>query len=68
MQMKYVIIILILFISFEIMAKQISDLNWEKRIVIISFEKKEDKIFLSTQKFESENECAINDRNLKFIW
>ena len=41
--MKYAIIILILFINFEIMAKQISDFNWEKRIVIISFEKKEDK-------------------------
>ena len=50
------------------MAKQISDFNWEKRIVIISFEKKEDKIFVSTQKFISENECSINDRNLKFIY
>ena len=47
--MKYAIIILILFINFEIMAKQISDFNWEKRIVIISFEKKEDQIFLFTQ-------------------
>ncbi len=50
MKMKYVIIILILSINFEIMAKQISDFNWKKRIVIISFEKKEDKIYLSTQK------------------
>ena len=50
------------------MAKQISDFNWEKRIVIISFEKKEDKIFLSSQKFVSENECSIKDRNLKFIY
>ena len=41
------------------MAKQISDLNWEKRIVIISFEKKEDQIFLFTQKFVSENKCSI---------
>ena len=68
--MRYVIVlvILILLINFEIMAKQISDLNWEKRIVIISFEKKEDKIFLSSQKFVSENKCSINDRNLKFIY
>ena len=55
--MKYAIIILILFINFEIMAKQISDFNWEKRIVIVSFEKKEDQIFLLTKKFVSENKC-----------
>ena len=66
--MKYAIIIIILFIHFEIMAKQISDFNWEKRIVIISFEKKEDQIFLFTQKFVSENKCSINDRNLEFIY
>ena len=50
------------------MAKQISELNWKKRLVVISFEKKEDKIFLSTQKFIRENECSINDRNLEFIF
>ena len=33
--MKYVIIIIILLTSFEIMTKQISDLNWEKRILNI---------------------------------
>ena len=50
------------------MAKQITDLNWEKRLVIISFEDKKEKIFLSSQKFIQENECSINDRNLKFIY
>tara|TARA_B100000927_G_C16037061_1_gene297426 strand:+ start:50 stop:436 length:387 start_codon:yes stop_codon:yes gene_type:complete len=66
--MKYITIILICFINFETMAKQISELNWKKRLVVISFEKKEDKIFLSTQKFIRENECSINDRNLEFIF
>ena len=65
--MKYIIVSFIFFINVETMAKQISDLNWEKRIVIISFEKKEDQIFLFTQKFVSENKCSINDRNLKFL-
>ena len=50
------------------MAKQISDLNWEKRLVIISFEDKKEKIFLSSQKFIQENECAANDRNVQFIF
>ena len=46
--MKYAIIILILFIHFEIMANQISDFNWEKRIVIVSFEKKaRSKLFVN---------------------
>ena len=50
------------------MAKQISDLNWEKRLVIISFEDKRGEIFLSSQKFIQENECAANDRNVQFIF
>ena len=50
------------------MAKQISELNWKKRLVVISFEKKVDKIFLSTQKFIIKNKCSINDRNLEFIF
>ena len=50
------------------MAKQISELNWKERLVVISFDKKEDKIYLSTQKFITENACSINDRNLKFIF
>ena len=40
------------------MAKQISDLNWEKRLVIISFEDKKGEIFLSSQKFIQENGCG----------
>jgi hypothetical protein len=66
--MKYITIILIFFINFETMAKQISELNWKKRLVVISYEKKKDKIFLSTKKFIAENECSINDRNLEFIF
>ena len=50
------------------MAKQISDLNWEKRVVIISFENKKEKIFLSSQKFIQENRCAVDDRNVQFIF
>ena len=50
------------------MAKQISELNWKKRLVVISFENEDDKIFLSTKKFIRENECSLNDRNLQFIF
>ena len=42
------------------MAKQISELNWKKRLVVISFEKKVDKIFLSTQKFTKvKDDCRL---------
>ena len=40
---------------------------WETSDISIPF-KKEDKIFLSTQKFIRENECSKNDRNLEFIF
>tara|TARA_E500000331_G_scaffold61330_1_gene55898 strand:- start:32 stop:418 length:387 start_codon:yes stop_codon:yes gene_type:complete len=66
--MKYIFVSLIFFINFETMAKQISDLNWEKRVVIISFENKKEKIFLSSQKFIQENRCAVDDRNIQFIF
>lgn len=66
--MKYIIVSLFFFINVETMAKQISDLNWEKRLVIISFENKKEKIFSSSQKFIQENRCAVNDRNVKFIF
>jgi len=66
--MKYIIVSFIFFINVETMAKQISDLNWEKRLVIISFEDKKEKIFLSSQKFIQENRCAVDDRNIQFIF
>ena len=66
--MKYIIVSFIFFINVETMAKQITDLNWEKRVVIISFENKKEKIFLSSQKFIQDNRCAVNDRNVQFIF
>jgi hypothetical protein len=66
--MKYVIIIIILLTSFEIMTKQISDLNWKKRILIISYEKKNDELFKRTIKYISDNKCEIEDRNLEIIF
>ena len=50
------------------MAKQISELSWEKRLLVISYEKKNDRIFIKTKKFISDNKCEIRDRNLKIIF
>ena len=50
------------------MTKQISDLNWEKRILIISYEKKNDELFKRTIKYISDNKCEIEDRNLEIIF
>ena len=50
------------------MAKQISDLNWEKRVIIISYEKQSDELFTKSIKYISENECEIDDRNLEIIF
>ena len=62
--MKYIFIILILFINFEIMAKQISELNWKKRLLLISYQNDGDQVFIKTTKFISDNKCEIEDRNL----
>ena len=66
--MKYAIIILILFINFEIMAKQISELNWKKRLLVISYQNEDDLVFIQTTKFISNNTCQIVDRNLEIIF
>ena len=66
--MKYITILLISFISIQIMEKQISDLCWEKRLLVISYNKQEDQIFIKSKKFISDNKCEIEDRNLEIIF
>ena len=66
--MKYIIILITIFISVEVMAKQISDLNWEKRILIISYKNKNNNLFTKTEKFISKYKCELNDRNLEIIF
>jgi len=50
------------------MAKQISELSWEKRLLIVSYEKQDDQIFIISKKFISDNKCEIEDRNLEIIF
>jgi hypothetical protein len=66
--MKYVIILIIFFKSLEIMPKQISDLNWKKRVLIISYNNQNDVLLTKTIKYISDNKCQIDDRNLEVIF
>ena len=66
--MKYIIILIIFFISVDVMTQQISDLNWEKRIIIISYKKQSDELFTKSINYISENKCEIDDRNLEIIF
>ena len=66
--MKYIIILIIFITNAEIMAKQISDLKWEKRILIISYAKQIDKLFSKSIKYISDHQCQIDDRNLEIIF
>jgi len=66
--MKYSFIILILFINFEIMAKQISELNWKKRVLLVSYKNEDEKIFNKSNKFISEYKCQIDDRNIEILF
>ena len=50
------------------MSKQLSELSWEKRLLVVSYEKQDDQIFTKTKKFISENKCKIEDRNLEIIF
>ena len=50
------------------MSKQISDFNWEKRIIIISYGKQKDELFTKSIKYISDNKCELDDRNLEIIF
>ena len=50
------------------MAKQISKFNWEKRLLVVSYQKEDDQIFIKTKNFISEKKCEIEDRNLEIIF
>ena len=50
------------------MAKQISELGWEKRVLVISYENQNDQIFIKAKKFISDHKCKIEDRNLEIIF
>ncbi|MDC6448073.1 DUF4174 domain-containing protein [Alphaproteobacteria bacterium] len=50
------------------MAEKISELSWEKRLLVVSYEKQDDQIFIKIKKFISDNKCEIEDRNLKIIF
>ena len=50
------------------MAKQVSELNWKKRLLVISYQNEDDLVFIQTTKFISNNTCHIVDRNLEIIF
>ena len=50
------------------MAKQISELSWAKRLLVVSYDKKDDEIFIKSKQFISDNKCEIEDRNLEIIF
>ena len=50
------------------MAKQISEFNWEKRLLLVSYQNENDLIFNQSTKFISNYKCEINERNLKIIF
>ena len=50
------------------MPEQISDLNWKKRVLIISYNNQNDELLTKTIKYISDNKCQIDDRNLEVIF
>ena len=50
------------------MAKQISVLNWKKRLLIVSYKNEYEKIFSEGKKFILDNKCQIDDRNLEILF
>ena len=50
------------------MAKQISELNWKKRLLVVSYKNEDEKIFNESKKFISDNKCQIEDRNLEILF
>ena len=66
--MKYIFLFLLIFTNFEIMAKKNLEPNWQKRLLIISYENKDDKLLTLSKKFINRNKCKIEDRKLEIIF
>ena len=43
-------------------------MGWEKRVLVISYEKQDDQIFIKAKKFILDHKCEIEDRNLEIIF
>ena len=50
------------------MAKKNLEPNWQKRLLIISYENKDDKLLTLSKKFININKCKIEDRKLEIIF
>ena len=50
------------------MAKQISEINWKKRVLLVSYKNEDEKIFNKSNKFISEYKCQIDDRNIEILF
>ena len=50
------------------MAKQLSELSWAKRLLIVSYNQKEDQLLTRAKEFISINKCELEDRNLEIIF
>ena len=50
------------------MARQISELVWKKRLLIIYYEKEGDELISKSLNFISNNTCEIDDRCLELIF
>ena len=64
--MKFLIFVLFIFCKF-LLAMDISELEWSKRLLIISAKSHDDKILINSNKFLRESKCQIEDRNIQII-
>ncbi len=56
-------------VNFAMAAKKsLSNYLWENRLLIISFEKGDNKVKNSTNEYIKKNQCQFDDRNLKVIF
>ena len=49
------------------MAKQLSEMSWKKRVLIVSYNQKEDQLLTRAKEFIFINKCELEDRNLEII-
>ena len=50
------------------MAKQLSEMSWKKRLLIVSYNQKEDQLLTRAKEFIFINKCELEDRNLEIIF
>ena len=50
------------------MSRELSELNWKKRLLIISYSQNQNQLLSKVNEFIADNKCELEDRNIEKLF